>query len=63
MCIRDRCARFRERARIFAGDFICWFDADGAALPYGRSLSYRFGEAAFWAAYVFACLLYTSRCV
>ena len=50
----ERCACFRERARIFAGDFICWFDADGAALPYGRSLSYRFGEAAFWAAYVFA---------
>ena len=50
----ERCARFRERAGIFARDFIYWFDEDGAALPYGRSLSYRFGEAAFWSAYVFA---------
>lgn len=50
----ERCARFRERAEWFAQDFIYWFDENGAALPYGRSLSYRFGEAAFWSAYVFA---------
>lgn len=50
----ERCGRFRERAEIFARDFIYWFDENGAALPYGRSLSYRFGEGAFWAAYVFA---------
>ncbi|MEY8354865.1 DUF2264 domain-containing protein [Lachnospiraceae bacterium 54-53] len=50
----ERCLRFKERARLFAGDFIYWFDENGAALPYGRSLSYRFGEAAFWSAYVFA---------
>lgn len=49
-----RCQRFRERAVIFARDFIYWFDENGAALPYGRSLSYRFGQAAFWSAYVFA---------
>ena len=51
---RERCRRFKERAEIFAGDFIYWFDENGSALPYGRSLSYRFGEAAFWSAYVFA---------
>ena len=50
----ERCARFRERAELFAGDFIYWFDENGAALPYGRSLAYRFGQAAFWSAYVFA---------
>ncbi len=50
----ERCARFRERAEMFAEDFIYWFDENGAALPFGRSLSYRFGEAAFWSAYVFA---------
>lgn len=50
----DRCRRFRERAEVFAGDFIYWFDENGAALPYGRSLAYRFGQAAFWSAYVFA---------
>lgn len=49
-----RCAEFKERARTFARDFLYWFDENGAALPYGRSLSYRFGEAAFWSAYVFA---------
>ena len=50
----ERCMRFKERAKIFARDFIYWFDENGAALPYGRSLAYRFGEAAFWSAYVFA---------
>lgn len=50
----ERCARFQKRAEIFAQDFIYWFDENGAALPYGRSLAYRFGEGAFWAAYVFA---------
>lgn len=51
---RERCQRFRERATLFAREFIYWFDENGAALPYGRSLSYRFGEAAFWSAYLFA---------
>lgn len=50
----ERCIRFKERARVFARDFIYWFDENGSALPYGRSLAYRFGEAAFWSAYVFA---------
>lgn len=50
----ERCARFKERGERFAQDFIYWFDENGAALPFGRSLSYRFGEAAFWSAYVFA---------
>ena len=50
----ERCLNFKERAKVFARDFIYWFDENGSALPYGRSLSYRFGEAAFWSAYVFA---------
>ncbi len=50
----ERCLLFKERAKRFASDFIYWFDENGSALPYGRSLSYRFGEAAFWSAYVFA---------
>lgn len=50
----DRCGKFRERAERFAKDFIYWFDENGSALPYGRSLAYRFGQAAFWSAYVFA---------
>ena len=50
----ERCTQFKERAELFAKDFIYWFDENGSALPYGRSLAYRFGEAAFWSAYVFA---------
>lgn len=50
----ERCERFRTRAERFAQDFIYWFAPDGAAIPYGRSLTYRFGQAAFWSAYVFA---------
>lgn len=50
----ERCASFRERAERFAQDFLYWFAPDGSALPYGRSLAYRFGQAAFWSAYVFA---------
>lgn len=50
--IRSR--RFKEKAALFAQDFICWFDSEGAALPYGRSLTYRFSQSAFWSALVFA---------
>ena len=51
---RQRCERFRERAAVFSKDFIHWFAADGAALPYGRSLTYRFAQSAFWGALAFA---------
>lgn len=50
----ERAARFRERASAFAADFIHWFDGDGACVPYGRSLTYRFAMAAFWAAAAYA---------
>lgn len=45
---------FKERATIFAKDFIYWFDEKGAALPFGRSLTYRFAQSSFWSACVFA---------
>lgn len=50
---KERCGRFRERALLFAKEFIYWFDGDGEALPFGRSLIYRFAQAAF----LEACLL------
>lgn len=50
----ERCRMFRERAECFAADFIYWFDDRGRAVPYGRSLTYRFSQAAFWSAYVYA---------
>jgi hypothetical protein len=46
--------RFIERAAKFAGDFAHWFAADGAAVPFGRSLTYRFAQGAFWGALAFA---------
>lgn len=49
-----RAARYKERAALFARDFILWFSPSGAALPYGRSLTYRFAQASFWSACLFA---------
>lgn len=46
--------RFMNRAKVFAQDFIYYFDTDGEALPYGRSLTYRFAQGAFFSALVFA---------
>ncbi len=45
---------FKQRAELFAEDFIYWFAEDGEALPYGRSLTYRFAQAAFWSACILA---------
>ena len=49
-----RAALFRERAGLFARQFLHWFADDGAAVPFGRSLTYRFAQGAFWSALVFA---------
>ncbi|MFA9458682.1 DUF2264 domain-containing protein [Halalkalibacter sp. AB-rgal2] len=49
-----RSHKYKERARLFAKDFIHWFSNDGSALPYGRSLTYRFAQVSFWSAMVFA---------
>jgi hypothetical protein len=49
-----RARRFRERARKFAAQFIHFFTADGTAIPYGRSLTYRFAQGAFWGALAYA---------
>lgn len=51
---KARCERFCTRARKFAKDFIYWFSENGEAIPYGRSLTYRFAQCAFWCAAVFA---------
>jgi len=39
---------YQERARLFAESFMYWFDGEGPALPFGRSLTYRFAQVAFW---------------
>ncbi|TCV95100.1 DUF2264 domain-containing protein [Biostraticola tofi] len=49
----ERCERYRQRAIAFALEHIYWFSADGPAIPFGRSLTYRFVQAAFWSAAAF----------
>lgn len=49
-----RAAVLRDRARQFAEDFIYLSAADGASIPFGRSLTYRFAMAAFWSAVAFS---------
>ena len=46
----ERCRRFIERAKLIAPRFACWFDAQGRAIPYGRSMTYRFAQSSFWSA-------------
>lgn len=50
----ENCRIFKERATEFAKDFIYWFSDDGSALPYGRSLTYRFAQCAFFSACIIA---------
>jgi len=50
----DYAKRYRERAVLFAKDFRHWFAPDGATIPFGRSLTYRFACAGFWSALAFA---------
>ncbi|WHY01226.1 DUF2264 domain-containing protein [Neobacillus sp. DY30] len=50
----ERAKKYKHRAAEFAKEFIYWFASDGSALPYGRSLAYRFSQSAFWSALVFA---------
>ncbi|CAK7225602.1 hypothetical protein SBRCBS47491_005944 [Sporothrix bragantina] len=45
-----RAQKYREMARQFGGSFWRYFDAEGAAIPFGRSLTYRFACGGFFAA-------------
>ncbi|KAF2140857.1 uncharacterized protein K452DRAFT_272545 [Aplosporella prunicola CBS 121167] len=49
-----RAAEYRARARTFALDFAYYFDSAGRAITFGRSLTYRFAMAGFWAAIAFS---------
>ncbi|WP_051704076.1 DUF2264 domain-containing protein [Glycomyces sp. NRRL B-16210] len=42
--------RYVATAAAFAKRFRSWFGADGAAVPYGRSLGYRFAQGSMWGA-------------
>ena len=43
-----------EREARFAQDYLYWFEDGGRAVPFGRSLTYRFGQCAFFSALSFA---------
>lgn len=44
----ERCRRFIERALAFGKDYIYWFSEDGSSFAYGRSMTYRFAQAAYF---------------
>ena len=44
----ERARRFRERALAFGKDYIYWFSEDGSSFAYGRSMTYRFAQAAYF---------------
>ncbi|KAK2761023.1 hypothetical protein CKAH01_16418 [Colletotrichum kahawae] len=46
----ERVVRYKQQGREFASTYWRYFDTNGAAIPFGRSLTYRFAFAAFWAA-------------
>lgn len=49
-----RCEEYRSRARQYALDFLGYFDPEGRAITFGRSLTYRWAMAGFWGAVAFA---------
>ncbi|OCT45377.1 hypothetical protein CLCR_05606 [Cladophialophora carrionii] len=49
-----RAEEYKSRARMYAKDFLRYFDEQGRAITFGRSLTYRFAMAGFWAAVAFA---------
>ena len=53
-CDPERSAEYIRRGKLMAPDFACWFDDSCEALPYGRSLTYRFAQGAFYAAQALA---------
>jgi hypothetical protein len=50
----DKAAEFKKRAQDYALDFIHYFDEEGRATPFGRSVGYRFAMAGFWGACAYA---------
>jgi hypothetical protein len=44
----------RPPSENFARQFEHWFAADGSAVPFGRSLAYRFAQGAYWGALAYS---------
>ncbi|KAL5362694.1 hypothetical protein BJX96DRAFT_186325 [Aspergillus floccosus] len=47
---KARAEEYRNLAKEFGATFWRYFDPTGAAIPFGRSMTYRFAFAAFWSA-------------
>lgn len=45
--------KFEERALQFGSQFVYWFSSTGAAIPYGRSMTYRFAQVAYFSACIY----------
>ncbi|KAM3073396.1 hypothetical protein ACMFMG_004704 [Clarireedia jacksonii] len=50
----EKAAEFKKRAQDYALDFIHYFDEEGRATPFGRSVGYRFAMSSFWPALAYA---------
>ncbi|SPN99269.1 uncharacterized protein DNG_02306 [Cephalotrichum gorgonifer] len=50
----ERAEKYRQRAKDFGAGFWRYFDASGAAIPFGRSLTYRFACGGYFAALALA---------
>lgn len=50
----ERVSHYKRQAVEFASQFWRYFDGDGAAIPFGRSLTYRFAMGAFYATFALA---------
>ncbi|GAO18332.1 uncharacterized protein UV8b_06751 [Ustilaginoidea virens] len=51
---RHRAAEFRKRAQTAALDLVHYYDEQGRAIPFGRSVGYRFAMVSFWGALAYA---------
>ena len=51
---QEQATEYKERARLYAQDFVHYFDPEGRAITFGRSLTYRWAMVAFWGSLAFA---------
>jgi hypothetical protein len=50
----EQAEEYKKRARLYALDFVHYFDPEGRAITFGRSLTYRWAMVAFWGSVAFA---------
>ncbi|RYP49402.1 hypothetical protein DL768_004908 [Monosporascus sp. mg162] len=49
-----RAEEFKKRAQVAALDMVHYYDNEGRAIPFGRSVGYRFAMVSFWGALAYA---------